>query len=47
MRAAVKTADEGSVVEIKLTTSEGREIITNMRVTPEDIQLLETLKELR
>jgi hypothetical protein len=40
---ALNRMDSGSVIEISLTTSSGEKIRTNMKVTPEDKQLLEKL----
>lgn len=37
---------EGSVIEITVTDVDGKTINSNLKVTPEDIQLLESLKEL-
>ena len=38
---------EGSVIEVKVTTPEGREFITNLRVTREDLESVEILKNLK
>ena len=37
---------EGSVIEITVTTAEGKTISSNLRVTGEDMQLIEDMKEL-
>lgn len=37
---------EGSVMEIKVTTPEGREITANLKLTPSDMELIEQLKEM-
>ena len=37
---------EGTVVEIRLKTPEGKEMITNMRLTPDDVQTLEMIKKM-
>ncbi len=34
---------EGSVVEVKVTTPEGRDYITNMRVTRDDVETAQIL----
>lgn len=40
---AANRMDTGSVLEISLTTSGGQKIRTNIKITPEDKQLLEKL----
>lgn len=42
--AASKSMDEGSIIEISVTTSDGKRLNTNMRVTAEDLKLVEQLK---
>lgn len=37
---------EGSVIEITVTTADGKTISSNLRVTSEDMQLIEDMKEL-
>lgn len=37
---------EGSIVEISITTADGRTINSNLKVTAEDIQMVDNLKEL-
>ena len=37
---------EGSIIEISVTTAEGKNLCTNMKVKPEDMQLVEELKNL-
>lgn len=44
--AAAQTIGENSVIEIKVTTAEGKDIITNMRVTADDLELFSELKGL-
>ncbi len=44
--AASKAINEGSVIEISLTTAEGRELCTNMRVTQDDLEMIRTLGEM-
>ena len=34
---------EGAVVEIKVTSVEGRDYVTNMRLTADDVDLLNTI----
>lgn len=43
--AAAQSIDENSIIEIKVTTAEGQNIITNMKVTSDDIELFKELKE--
>ena len=38
---------EGTVMECKVITADGREFQTNIRVTADDLELLEKLKNLR
>lgn len=44
--AVSSTVDIGSVVEMKVTSSDGKELISNIRVTEQDIQLLNELRTL-
>ncbi len=44
--AAAKEIREGSVIEITVTSPEGKNICTNMRVTAEDVQLVQELKNI-
>ena len=37
---------EGSVVEMKVTTPEGKELETNLRLTASDLELIRMLREL-
>ncbi len=37
---------EGAVVELRITTPEGRNVVTNMRLTADDEELINTLKGL-
>lgn len=39
--------DEGAVIEIKVTNPDGTEMVGNMRVTQEDLELLQELKNLQ
>ena len=43
--AAAQSIDENSIIEIKVTTAEGQNLITNMKVTSDDIELFKELKE--
>ncbi len=44
LRDASYAMQEGTVAEIKLTTPDGKEYVTNIRVTAEDMEMLEGLK---
>lgn len=37
---------EGTILELKVTTPEGETLVTNIRVTPEDLELLRELREM-
>ncbi len=41
--AAAKTIDEGSIIEINITTSGGQTLCTNMRVTADDLDMVRQL----
>lgn len=43
--AAAQSIDENSIIEIKVTTAEGQNLITNMKVTSDDIELFKELIE--
>lgn len=43
--AAGQNIDVDSVIEIKVTTIDGKELCTNMKVTKEDMDLVRQLKE--
>lgn len=36
---------EGTILELKMRTKEGKELITNMRLTAEDMETLEMIKQ--
>lgn len=44
--AASNAIDEGSVIEISLTTSEGKNLCTNMRVTEDDLEMIKAIAEM-
>ena len=46
-RAAKNSVREGAVLELKVTSPEGKELVTNIRLTPEDMETIEMLRELR
>lgn len=37
---------EGTLIEINVTTEEGQNYKTNIRIKPEDMELMQTLKEM-
>lgn len=37
---------EGTVLELKVVTPEGEELVTNMKIQPSDIELFHQMKEL-
>lgn len=43
---AARSIGEGSIIEISITSAEGRNLCTNMRVTRDDLELVEQLKNL-
>lgn len=43
LAAASQVLDEGSVIEVDLTTSEGKKLCTNMRVSQNDLALVSSL----
>ncbi len=42
-QAAAKNVDTGSVIEITLTTSQGKKLCTNLRVTDDDLDAVSAL----
>lgn len=42
--AVSQSIDEGSVIEINVTTSQGKNLCTNMRVTSDDIDMIRQIK---
>ncbi|MBQ9983421.1 MAG: hypothetical protein IJP29_02415 [Lachnospiraceae bacterium] len=45
-RAVAQNIGEGSVIEMSVISPEGKKICTNMRVTVDDLKLVEQLKSL-
>lgn len=45
--ASEKALQEGSVVDISVTTPEGKVMRTNLRIKPEDLEIVEQLKQMR
>lgn len=46
LQTAGQHIGEGSVIEVSVTTEEGKNFCTNMKVTAEDMKLVEQLKKL-
>lgn len=44
--AAAQSIGEGSIVEMTITNPDGKKICTNMKVTQDDIQLVQQLKQM-
>ena len=42
---AGRQLDEGSIVEVAITTSDGRKMTSNMKVSRSDLELLKTVGE--
>jgi len=42
-----KGVSEGTIMEIRFTYPDGKELTSNLRITQEDLELFETLKEIR
>lgn len=47
VHTALAMVGEDSIIEIKIKNAEGRTIVTNMKITKEDIKLIEELNKLR
>lgn len=45
-KAAYGILDVGSVVEMSITTSEGKRIVTNIKVSESDLEQIREIKEL-
>ncbi len=43
-RDAMQCMEEGTIIEIQVTTKEGRNLCTNMKLTEQDLELFEQLK---
>lgn len=41
---AMQCVEEGTIIEIQVTTKEGKNLCTNMKITAEDLELFEQLK---
>lgn len=47
LNAASGTIQEGTIIEITIQTTEGKEVATNLRISKEDLELIKELSELR
>lgn len=47
VKAAAQACDEGSIIEVTMTTSDGRTLRTNMKISAEDLELMKELKNLK
>lgn len=47
LQAAQGTIREGSVIELAVTTPEGKRIESNLKITASDLELFETVKRIR
>jgi hypothetical protein len=47
IRAAGSIADEGTVVEMTVTTSEGKKIVANIKLNSEDLAIIREFRELK
>ena len=45
-KAAASAVDVGSVVEMKVTSADGKELVSNIRITEQDIELIRELRVL-
>lgn len=44
--AAAQSVGEGSVIEIKVTTPEGKNLVTNLKVNSDDLALMAEIREI-
>lgn len=44
VRKALKETDEESVVEVKITTAEGKEFFTNIKINNQDMELIKEMR---
>ena len=48
LRESAKDAmREGSILEMKVTSPEGKEYITNIKLTPEDVETINLIRSMR
>ena len=46
-KAAMVEIREGTIVEVKVTPPEGKPIVTNIKINPEDMELISELKAMK
>ena len=46
-RISEKGLEPGMILELKVTDNEGNDYVTNMRLTPDDIETLKILRSIR
>lgn len=44
VRKALKETDEGSIIEVKITTSDGKEMVTNLKMSEKDMELVNEMR---
>ncbi len=44
VRKALKETDEGSIVEVRITTSKGKEYFTKIKTTANDMELIKEMR---
>ena len=47
LRAAKDTVKTDTVIEFRITTAEGQVVESNLKITEEDLQLIETLRQIQ
>lgn len=47
LTAASKCIDEGSIIEVNITTSTGKTLCTNMKVTAEDLDMVRQISDIK
>lgn len=47
LKAAQGTLREGTIIEFKITTPEGRTIESNLKLTASDMELMETIRQMQ
>ena len=45
IKAAGTIADEGTVAEVTVTTSEGKKIVANIKLTADDLRIIEEMRK--
>ncbi|MGN0151582.1 MAG: hypothetical protein ACI39Q_03835 [Wujia sp.] len=45
--AAAQAIDEGSIIEVNVTTSGGKTLCTNMKVTADDMEMVRQLSQMK